>query len=227
MTGERKNWFDKTASILEQNIRGVQLGLYGVAIGGLAVALISIKPFKKFVSVKDIPSSFIERRIRLNGKVVGLEITPTKPLLHIDHTPIIGRGLRSQGNGLPVSIAAIDMYPNATSWLQHVAVGKNVDFTLLKRNPDNISCIVSHKKDDLGMRLVSLGFASVSGLDTTLEKDKIYMNYYKKLLKAEDKAEKQGVGAWEGQKVSLWSNILRLLKLPTIKLPSWKFLKKR
>lgn len=77
------------------------------------------------------------------------------------------------------------------------------------------------------MRLVSLGFASVSVLDTTLEKDKIYMNYYKTLLKAEDKAEKQGVGAWEGQKLSLWAKILYLLNLPSIKVPSLKFLKKK
>lgn len=101
--------------------------------------------FKKFNNVKDIPSSFIERRIRLSGKVVGLENNPAKPLLRIDHTPIIGRGLRSVGAGLPVDIVAVDMYPNAISWLQHVAVEKDVDFTLLKRNPDNISCIVSHQ----------------------------------------------------------------------------------
>lgn len=222
MTEEKKNWFDKVASMLEQNIRGVQLGLYGVAIGGLAVALISIKPFKKFVNLKDIPSSFIDRRIRLSGKVVSIEISPSTPILRIDHTPILGSGLRSPGKGLPVNIAAVDMYPNAISWLQHITVGKNVDFTLLKRQPDNISCIVSYQKDDLGIRLVSLGFASVSGLDTTLEKDKVYINYYKKLLKAEDKAEKQGVGAWEGHKISLWTNIFRYIKVPSL-----KFLKKK
>jgi hypothetical protein len=44
--------------------------------------------------------------------------------------------------------------------------------------------------------LVSLGFASVSSLDFQLEKDPVYMKYYKQLLAAENCAEKRGLGMW-------------------------------
>jgi hypothetical protein len=48
----------------------------------------------------------------------------------------------------------------------------------------------------VGVDLVSLGFASVSSLDFHLEKDPVYMKYYKKLLAAENHAEKRGIGMW-------------------------------
>jgi hypothetical protein len=43
---------------------------------------------------------------------------------------------------------------------------------------------------------VSLGFASVSSLDFSLEKSPIYVTYYKRLLAAENRAEKSGHGMW-------------------------------
>lgn len=48
----------------------------------------------------------------------------------------------------------------------------------------------------MGVDLVSLGFASVSSLDFNLEKSPIYMMYYKRLLAAENRAEKSGHGMW-------------------------------
>jgi hypothetical protein len=48
----------------------------------------------------------------------------------------------------------------------------------------------------VGVDLVSLGFASVSSLDFHLEKDPVYMQYYKRLLAAENRAEKRGMGMW-------------------------------
>lgn len=48
----------------------------------------------------------------------------------------------------------------------------------------------------MGLDLVSLGFASVSSLDFQLEEDPLYMKYYKQLLKAENRAEKRGLGMW-------------------------------
>ena len=64
----------------------------------------------------------------------------------------------------------------------------------------------------MGLKLVSLGFGSAAPLDTSLEKDKVYITYYKKVLEAEDKAENQGVGEWEQPKQSVLSRITSLLK---------------
>lgn len=52
------------------------------------------------------------------------------------------------------------------------------------------------KCGNVGVDLVSLGFASVSALDFQLEKDPEYMKYYKRLLAAENQAEKGGLGMW-------------------------------
>lgn len=49
---------------------------------------------------------------------------------------------------------------------------------------------------DIALRLVSLGFASVSSLNFSLEKDMLYLDHYKSLLAAEGKAERKGAGMW-------------------------------
>ncbi|XP_046980184.1 uncharacterized protein LOC124545328 isoform X2 [Schistocerca americana] len=92
---DEQNWFDKFTVIVEQNIRGVQIGIYSVGVIGLVVALKSVRP-----------------------------------------------------------------------------------------------------KGDVAVDLVSVGFATVSALDFTLEKDPLYITYYKRLLKTEKQAERKGHGMW-------------------------------
>jgi endonuclease YncB( thermonuclease family) len=50
--------------------------------------------------------------------------------------------------------------------------------------------------DNIAEEILKLGFATVDSMDFSLENDKLYSKYYKKLLKLEDKAEKQRVGIW-------------------------------
>jgi hypothetical protein len=52
------------------------------------------------------------------------------------------------------------------------------------------------KCGNVGVDLVSLGFASVSSLDFELEAHPVYMKYYKTLLSTESRAEKRGLGMW-------------------------------
>lgn len=198
---DERHWFEKFTLYMERNIKGVQYGIYTVAVVGLAVALRSVRPFKKFTSPQEIPTNFLEKHVTLTGKVVSVETSAgaSPPLLLVDHHPIVGWQLRKSSlKGLPVHISSVDILNNGVSWLQHVVVGSNIRFTPLKANPESLSCIVtSHTKcGNLGVDLVSLGFASVSSLDFSLEKSPVYMTYYKRLLAAENRAEKSGHGMW-------------------------------
>lgn len=198
---DERHWFEKFTLYMERNIKGVQYGIYSVAVLGLAVALRSVRPFKKFTSPQEIPTNFLEKHVTLTGKVMSVEPSAgaSPPLLLVDHHPVVGWQLRqSVTTCLPVHISSVDILNNGVSWLQHVVVGSNIRFTPLKANPESLSCIVrSHTKcGDVGVDLVSLGFASVSSLDFSLEKSPAYMAYYKQLLAAESRAEKCGHGMW-------------------------------
>jgi hypothetical protein len=67
---------------------------------------------------------------------------------------------------------------------------------------------------------VSLGFASVSSLDFSLEKSPIYMTYYKQLLAAENRAEKSGHGMWadnnRGWAAQYWRRLGERLSLAVL-----------
>ncbi|XP_073986248.1 protein C3orf33 homolog [Rhodnius prolixus] len=190
-----RHWFEKFANLLEQNIRGVQLGIYAVAFCGLGIAIRSVRPFKKFTSPSQIPSTFFENNIKLNGKVLSIDVT-SRPLLLVDHYPIMGSKWRSVGPLLPVEIESLNISQNGVCWLQTIVKNSNIEFTLLKRNPDSVSCIVSMKNRNVAKHLLSLGFASVSPFNFELRFLATYTKYYAELLKAEDRAEKMGFGMW-------------------------------
>lgn len=204
--GEKKpNWFESFTLFMDQNIRGIQYGVYSVALVGLAVSLRSVRPFKKFSKPGEIPTSFIVKHLTLHGKAVGVEpsMGSSTAYLLVDHAPIISLAwIRPKKPNLPLQISSINLTPNGLSWLQHIVVGSTVKFTILKVNPEAVTCIISKENKDVGLDLVSLGFASVSPLDFNLEKDSLYLKYYKKLLSAENLAEKRGYGIWASEKNS-------------------------
>ncbi|XP_014245800.1 uncharacterized protein LOC106664521 [Cimex lectularius] len=202
----RVNWFDRTAALLEQNIVGVKIGIYSVAALGLGIALRSVRPFAKFTRSSQIPSHFFEKRIKLHGRVIGVEAVAEKnPLLLVDHHPILGARLRSEA-GLPVSLEGVDVSGNGFAWLQAVVKGEKVEFVLLKPLSESVSCIVYHRRDDVATQLVTLGFASVAPYDLSLDKCKTYRKFYQRLLKEETKAERKRVGMWQDSK-KMFNNI--------------------
>ncbi len=69
------------------------------------------------------------------------------------------------------------------------------------------------KSENVGLRLVGRGLATVDRFDKSLENKKLYKKYYADLLKAEDEALKKGEGMWEDkQKVDERSGILQRIK---------------
>jgi uncharacterized protein (DUF58 family) len=102
--------------------------------------------FKKFTSPREIPTSFLEKHVTLTGKVVCVEtsVGSSPVLLLVDHHPVVAWQLRQSATKcLPVHISSVDILNNGVSWLQHVVAGSNIRFTLLKANPESVSCIVN------------------------------------------------------------------------------------
>ena len=214
---EKKSLFNRITTLLDQNIRGVELGIYSLAFGGLFIALRSVRPFKKFTDPQQIPSSFFKKHIKLSGKVLGIDYSP-RPRLVVDHFPILGSGLRKVGTGLNIKLEGISISANGISWLQTVVVGQNVDFTLLEVQPGCVACIVEHKKKNIANTLVALGFASVDTFNTPLENDILYKKYYQSLLKDENRAERNGNGMWWDRQQTMSSKLLQFIfsKLPSL-----------
>lgn len=210
------HWFEKFTSLIEQNILGVKLGIYGVGFLGLGIALRSVRPFKKFKLPTEIPQSFIDSSVKLSGTVLRIQISP-KTLLLVDHKPIFARSLRKPGQ-LPVNIEGITITGNGVSWLQTLVVGTHIDFVVLCKQPDCVNCLVYQKERNIGKHLVSIGFASVAPFNESLESNKNYTNYYKSLLQSEDLAEEKGAGMWwdKPRKFSLFDFLIS--KFPVLKL---------
>jgi len=60
--------------------------------------------FKKFGKPSDIPNHFIEKRMKFSGRVVRVQ-GGKKPILYIDHFPILPLPFRTVGKQLPVEVS--------------------------------------------------------------------------------------------------------------------------
>lgn len=63
------------------------------------------------------------------------------------------------------------------------------------------------QKKNVAEELLKLGFASVQPIDFDLEKEKVYLKYYKSLLQLENKAEKQRLGMWASREYTLLEKV--------------------
>ncbi|KAE8738712.1 hypothetical protein FOCC_FOCC015808 [Frankliniella occidentalis] len=179
---------DDLAVVMEENKRGIQYGLYSTALFGLAIALRSVRPFKKFTTPQSLPSSFLKKHITLYGQVIEVE---PNGLLKVNHFPIWP--LPGQSSSLlPIQIDSIQTVGLSTAWLSTVVKGSKIKFQPIMVQDNALSCIGKN----IGTQLVSIGFASVKPIHTSLDNSKLYLRYYKELLAAEDKAEKKKLGMW-------------------------------
>lgn len=64
-------------------------------------------------------------------------------IVRVDHNPIFWSHFRRKSiPGLAIDISSINISETGISWLQYTLQGQTVYFTLLKKYPDRISCIV-------------------------------------------------------------------------------------
>ncbi|GLV40519.1 uncharacterized protein CBL_04320 [Carabus blaptoides fortunei] len=199
---EKQNIFDRYVMLMDQNIKGVQIGVYSVALAGLAIALRSVRPFSRFVRPSDVPNGFIVSRMKLNGIVERIE--PNGALLMVQHKPLIPLP-RSKVNSLPVKISGVTINGHGISWLQSIVSGNKVTFVPVLKHKDCVQCEVTMQQStkdnklrilNVGPALVSIGFGKVDKIENSLLTNSQYQTYYKQLKTAELMADRKRLGNW-------------------------------
>lgn len=196
------NVFNGFTNLMDQNIRGVQLGCYSVALVGLTVAMRKVRPFSKFKKPSDIPNHFIQERRELTGLVKRID--PSGPLLIVQHKPLVNIPVIPSGN-LPVKISGVNVAGLGISWLQTIVVGSEVKFVPLLKGRDMVECevlLVQKSKDkkkkpqliNIAADLVKIGFGVTEKVEKPLAEDLLHSRYYDQLRTAELYALRKRLG---------------------------------
>ncbi|XP_018569964.1 uncharacterized protein LOC108909968 isoform X2 [Anoplophora glabripennis] len=194
------NVFNGFTNIMDQNIRGVQLGCYSVALVGLTVAMRKVRPFSKFKAPSDIPNHFVKERRELTGLVKRIE--PDGALLMVQHKPLVNIPLIPSGQ-LPVKITGVNVTGLGISWLQTVVVGSEVKFVPILKGRNLVECevlLVQPSKDkqprlvNVGEKLVKVGFGFPATIEKPLVENRKFLSYYSRLQSAELYANKRKLG---------------------------------
>ncbi|XP_018572144.1 uncharacterized protein LOC108911644 isoform X1 [Anoplophora glabripennis] len=196
------NVFNGFTNIMDQNIRGVQLGCYSVALVGLTVAMRKVRPFSKFKAPSDIPNHFVKERRELTGLVKRIE--PDGALLMVQHKPLVNIPLIPSGQ-LPVKITGVNVTGLGISWLQTVVVGSEVKFVPILKGRNLVECevlLVQPSKDkkkkpqlvNIGESLVRIGFGATENNEKALVEDRLRSHYYNQLRNAELYALRKRLG---------------------------------
>ncbi|KAJ8973522.1 hypothetical protein NQ317_014247 [Molorchus minor] len=192
--------FISFTNLMDQNIRGVQIGCYSVACIGLTVALRKVRPFSKFKKPSDIPNHFIKERRELTGVVTRIE--PNGALLMIQHKPLVDIPLIPSGQ-LPIKISGVNVTGLGLNWLQAIVAGSEVKFLPIAKEKDFVQCevlLLQHSKDkklheiNIGENLVKIGFGLPENIEKPFTDDPSFLAYYNSLKRAQKYAIRKQLG---------------------------------
>ncbi|NWS36614.1 CC033 protein, partial [Polioptila caerulea] len=164
----------------------------------------------KFTSPLDIPVEFVEKNVKLRGKLHHI----TEKGLEVEHIPIsipfftaIQRKWQPQGL-LLIRLAGLELAPGATAWLKQELLPKQpLWFQLLGRDSSALECLVLVHKGGLlstclNEELLSQGLARAARIEGLPHHSRLYWKLHKRLLRAELKAVKKNKGIWKDQSYS-------------------------
>ncbi|NWY74577.1 CC033 protein, partial [Erithacus rubecula] len=164
----------------------------------------------KFVSPLEIPVEFIEKNVKLRGKLHHI----TEEGLEVEHIPIsipfftaIQRKWQPEGL-LLIRLAGVELAPGATAWLQRELLPKQpLWFQLLARDSSALDCLVLLHKGGLlstclNEELLRQGLARAAQIEGLPHHSPLYWKLHKRFLRAELKAVKQHRGIWKEQSCS-------------------------
>uniref|UniRef100_A0A672MZ64 Chromosome 3 open reading frame 33 n=1 Tax=Sinocyclocheilus grahami TaxID=75366 RepID=A0A672MZ64_SINGR len=181
---------------------------------GLAGLLIIIT---KFGTAADIPTRFIERNISIRGRLSNI----TEKGLEVEHIPIYVPLLsRHSLTLLDVRLAGVELTAEGQDWIgQQLKPAETVWLRLIVRQNETLHSLVS-TSSHYSFRALSNtcvneeisrhGLTRTSpfvGLDPH---SRIYWRLYKRFLRAESRAEKNGKGLWKEE--SRWERAANVLK---------------
>ncbi|XP_031975878.1 protein C3orf33 homolog [Corvus moneduloides] len=182
----------------------------GAAVAGVLLLARSLRVTTKFTSPLDIPVEFVEKNVKLRGKLHHI----TEKGLEVEHIPIsipfitaIQRKWQPEGL-LLIRLAGVELAPGSTAWLQRELLPKQpLWFQLLGRDSSALECLVLVHKGGLlsvclNEELLSQGLGRAARIEGLPHHSRLYWKLHKRLLRAELKAVKKNKGIWKDQSYS-------------------------
>uniref|UniRef100_U3J677 Chromosome 3 open reading frame 33 n=1 Tax=Anas platyrhynchos platyrhynchos TaxID=8840 RepID=U3J677_ANAPP len=164
----------------------------------------------KFTNAVDIPVEFIEKNVKLRGKIHHV----TEKGLEVEHIPItipivtsIQRKWQSKGL-LLVRLAGVELAPSGMVWLQkELKPSQMVWFQLLGREDLALECRVLVNKGRflsvcLNEEILRQGLGRTARIEGLHHDSRLYWKLHKRLLRAELKALKKNKGIWQEESFS-------------------------
>ncbi|XP_063772182.1 protein C3orf33 homolog [Pseudophryne corroboree] len=199
------NVISRASQLADSHLYVVRNISTGLAIAGVILCARSIKLLTKFTNVKDIPDKFIQKNLKLRGKIVCV----TEHAIEVDHIPITLPILASfqkrwHGHGtLLVRLAGVELSQSGKVWLQnHLQPSQMLWFQLLNREESVLDCFIFVKKrwffnECLNVLLVREGLGRTASTPSIQQDPRHNWPFYKQLLQAEVRAQKAGKGVWK------------------------------
>ena len=223
-------YLDRFSRFVDENKRPITYALYGVsAVGGLII-LRSLRVFRQFKSVKDVPEEFIENNYSIFGYVEKSEVVLRNkclvPRISLTHIPISGKLRKDENCQIPVVISGIGLHPGFSLLVRQTMIeqtlNNKVKVTIFGKSGDELEGRVCLKKfglwnNCLGETLLKQGFAAILKGEFWKSETHSLVKYRCKLEKQEAYARTNKIGMWrahieEAKKPSFLEKILINLK---------------
>ncbi|NXK35014.1 CC033 protein, partial [Piprites chloris] len=182
----------------------------GAAVAAVLLLARSVRLTTKFTSALDIPVEFVEKNVKLRGKLHRV----TEQGLEVEHIPIsipfitaMQRKWQAEGL-LLLRLAGVEVAPSGTAWLQReLSPQQPMWFQLLGREGSALECLVLVNKGRffsmcLNEELLSRGLGRAARIEGLPHESRLYWKLHKRLLRAELKALKKNKGIWKEEKKS-------------------------
>ncbi|KAK1162524.1 protein C3orf33-like [Acipenser oxyrinchus oxyrinchus] len=213
-TQASSNIVAKISQIADNHLTIIRNISTGLALAGVVLLARSIKLTSKFGSALEIPAEFIEKNVRLRGRVHHV----TEKGLEVEHVPIsvpvISSLLRQRRSDalLLVRLAGVEVTEDGRAWLkQQIKPTQIVWFKLLSREESSLDCLVMANmggvfRTCLNEELLGQGFGKTVPVSGLHYQSRLYWKVHKRLLKAELKAQKKGRGLWKER--DIWKQMI-------------------
>ncbi|KAM8804836.1 protein C3orf33 homolog [Eudromia elegans] len=177
----------------------------GVAVAGLVLLARSLRLTTKFTSALDVPVEFVEKNVKLRGKIQHV----TEKGLEIEHIPIsipfltaLQRKWQSD-RLLLIRLAGVELTPGAVVWLQReLKPSQMIWFQLLGRQDLALECLVLVNKGRflsmcLNEEILRQGLGRAARIEGLRHDSRLYWKLHKRLLRAELTAARKNKGIWK------------------------------
>ncbi|XP_034989278.1 protein C3orf33 homolog isoform X2 [Zootoca vivipara] len=203
--GEPANYVSRLSAWADEHLTLVRNISTGMAIAGVILLAKSVKLTTKFTTAMEIPVEFIEKNVKLRGRLHRI----SEQGLEIEHVPItlpIISSLQRRWNSdglLLVRLAGVELTPDGTVWLkEEVKPPQMMWFQLLGRKDSELDCLVVVSKGRfssicLNEEILRRGLGKTVRIDGLAHESRIYWKLHKRLLRAELKAVRKNKGIWK------------------------------